>query len=60
LIVLARVGRESLFFDLVEQVVVPRAVAMEIQAGPPEDQARQVLAAGRFTIVETPPPPDDP
>jgi len=57
LIVLARVGRESLFFDLVEQVVVPRAVAMEIQAGPPEDQARQVLAVGRFAIVETPPPP---
>ena len=55
LIVLARIGHEDLFFALADQVVIPRAVALEIQAGPAEDQAQQALAAGRFTIVDTPP-----
>jgi predicted nucleic acid-binding protein len=54
LIVLARIGCEHLFFALAEQVVVPRAVAMEIMSGPGEDQARQALTAGRFTVVDTP------
>lgn len=57
LIVLARIGREDLLLALPDQVVVPRAVALEIQAGPADDRARQALAAGRFTIVDTPPPP---
>ncbi len=57
LIVLARIGCEHLFSALAEQVVVPRAVAMEIMSGPGEDQARQALTAGRFTVVDTPPPP---
>ena len=57
LIVLARVGLESLPLSLAAQVTVPRPVAEEIQAGPSLDPARQALAAGRFTIVDSPPPP---
>ena len=57
LIVLARVGLESLPLSLAAQVVVPRPVAEEIQAGPPLDPARQAVAAGRFTIIDPPPPP---
>jgi predicted nucleic acid-binding protein len=37
-------------------LIVPRAVAEEIQAGPTEDRATQALAAGRFTIVNSPSP----
>jgi len=57
LIALARIELEDLFFALTEQVVVPRAAALEIQAGSVEDRARQLLAANRFTIADTPPPP---
>ncbi len=57
LIVLSRIGREGLFFALADQVVVPRAVASEIEAGPAEGRVRQALATGRFAIVDTPPPP---
>ena len=57
LIILARIGLEGLFLSLAERVVVPRAVATEIEAGPPEDRARQALAVGRLAIVETPAPP---
>jgi len=59
LIVLARVGLENLFLSLADQVVVPRAVAAEIEAGPPEDRARQALAAGRFPIADTPVPAEE-
>ena len=57
LIVLARVGLEDLPLSLAEQVVVPRPVVEEIQAGPTLDPARQAFAADRFTIVDPPPPP---
>jgi len=56
LIVLARIGRENLLPALADQIVIPQAVAAEIQAGPVQDQARQALIAGQFTIVETPSP----
>jgi predicted nucleic acid-binding protein len=56
LIVLARIGQEGLFQALAEQVVVPRAVAREIEAGP-EDPARRGIVAGHFAIVDTLPPP---
>lgn len=59
LIVLARIGQEELLLSLAEQVVVPRSVAVEIEAGPSHDEARQALASGRFTIVDTPPPPPE-
>jgi predicted nucleic acid-binding protein len=57
LIVLARAGHEDLFSGLADQVVVPRAVASEIEAGPAEDRASQALAGGKFIIVDSPPPP---
>ena len=56
LIVLARIGREDLIFDQADQVVVPRAVATEIEAGPVHDQGRQLLMAGQFTVIDTPSP----
>jgi predicted nucleic acid-binding protein len=65
LIVLAHIGQQDLLPALADQVVVPDAVATadavatEIQAGPAQDAARQVLAAGRFTVVGTPPPPPE-
>jgi predicted nucleic acid-binding protein len=39
LIILARAGYLDLLGKLVSPVVIPRAVAMEINAGPPEDPA---------------------
>ena len=57
LIVLARVGLDALPLSLAEQVSVPRPVVEEIQAGPTLDPARQAFAAGRFTVVDPPPPP---
>ena len=59
LIVLARVGLEDLPFSLAAQVVVPHPVAEEIEAGPLLDPARRTLASGRFTVVDTPPPPPE-
>jgi predicted nucleic acid-binding protein len=57
LIVLARIGRTDLLFALADELVVPRAVAAEIQAGPASDPARQAIEAGKFVIMDTPLPP---
>jgi predicted nucleic acid-binding protein len=54
LILLARVGREDLLRALPRRVVVPRAVASEINAGPPDDPARRVLTRGELQIIDTP------
>jgi predicted nucleic acid-binding protein len=56
LIVLARAGQLGLLALLADEVVIPQAVAAEIQAGPVQDEARQALATGQFTIVDTSPP----
>ncbi len=58
IIVLARIGQEHLLHTLADEVVVPRAVAVEIEAGPADDPARQAIAGGHLTIVETEPEPD--
>ena len=58
IIVLARVGQEHLFDALADEVVVPRAVVDEIQAGPTGDPGRQAVASGRFTVVGATPMPD--
>jgi predicted nucleic acid-binding protein len=55
LIVLAKIGSDSLLTQLADAVVIPRAVAVEIDAGPKDYSARQVLTTGVFTVVETPP-----
>jgi len=54
---LAHIGAEHLFSVLADEVVVPRAVALEVEEGPVEDRARQALATGQFTLVDTPPSP---
>jgi hypothetical protein len=59
LIVLARVGQAHLLTVLPEQVVVPDAVAAEIEAGPDEDPARAVLRTSLFNIVATPLAPNN-
>jgi hypothetical protein len=51
LIVLARVGLEGLPLSLAEQVVVPRQVVEEIQAGPTLDPARRAFAADRSSAT---------
>jgi len=58
IIVLARVGQEALFDALADEVVVPRAVAEEIGAGPVDDPARRAIAGGRFAIVYAAPRPE--
>lgn len=56
LILLARIGRADLLRLLPKRVVIPRAVALEINAGLPDDPARHVLVQGEFQIVDTPSP----
>jgi predicted nucleic acid-binding protein len=58
IIVLAGVEQETLFDALAEEVVVPRAVAEEIEAGPVDDPARRAIAGGQFTIVDATPRPE--
>jgi predicted nucleic acid-binding protein len=58
LIVLARVGQEHLFRELADDVVVPRAVVEEIEAGPADDRARKAIAGGRFAVVDAVPAPE--
>jgi predicted nucleic acid-binding protein len=55
IIVLARVGKEHLLDDLTDEVVVPRAVAEEIEAGPANDPARRSVTGGQFTVVDVAP-----
>jgi len=56
LIILARAGYLDLLGKLVSPVVIPRAVAMEINAGPPEDPAVRFLAQPSwFSVVDLTP-----
>ncbi len=57
LIVLARIERTDLLLALADELVVPRAVAAEIKAGPASDPARRAIEAGKFVIMDTPMPP---
>jgi predicted nucleic acid-binding protein len=52
LIVLASIGQEHLFQALTDEIIIPRAVAEEIEAGPAGDPARQIIAAGQLPVVE--------
>lgn len=54
LIVLAHAGQANLLFALADEIVVPRAVANEIEAGRQDDAARRLLATGRLDIVRVP------
>lgn len=58
LIVLTRIGQEHLFDALADELVIPRAVATEIESDPADDPARQMIASGKWTIVEVVPVPE--
>jgi len=58
LIALARIGQEHLFRALADELVIPRAVATEIESGPANDPARQMIVSGEWTIVEVVPVPE--
>lgn len=51
---LAHAGQANLLFALADEIVVPRAVANEIEAGRQDDAARRLLATGRLDIVRVP------
>ncbi len=54
LIVLAKIGKLDLLVQLADEVVVPRAVVQEIQAGPEDDPARVFLSSAPFPVVDVP------
>lgn len=54
LIVLANTGYEGLIRQLASEFVVPRAVAIEILAGPVDDRARLQIAGGEWPVDEAP------
>ena len=51
LIVLAIVGQIGLFTALADEIVIPDAVVQEINAGPPNDPARNWLVEPKVPIV---------
>ena len=53
MICLAKAGQIDLLLKLPGEIIIPAVVAEEIIAGPQGDPARQVLASGKFIIVET-------
>jgi len=59
LIVLANTGYETLIRQLTVDVIVPRAVANEIMAGPHTDRARLQVTAGDWPIIDAPPASDE-
>jgi predicted nucleic acid-binding protein len=59
LIVLSRVGQEHLFQALAGDIVVPAAVAREVNAGGASDPAVRFLARRSARIVESPRTPEE-
>lgn len=51
-IVLSRINQERLLTDLSDEIVLPQAVVDEIQAGPKDDRARQII--DQWPVVEVP------
>ncbi len=58
LIVLAKIDRLDLIHLLADDVLVPRAVVAEINAGPENDPARLFLASSPFPVVDVPAHPN--
>lgn len=52
LIALSHAHYEGLLFQLIDRVIVPRAVANEVEAGPADDPARRFLAMKQVQVVE--------
>jgi hypothetical protein len=59
LIVLTNSGYGDLIRQLADEVLVPRAVADEILAGPADDRARLEIAGGDWLVDDTPGAPAD-
>lgn len=56
LIILSKMGQFQLLPSLAQSLVIPAAVASEVQAGPEADPARQwVSGPGRTYVLETEP-----
>jgi predicted nucleic acid-binding protein len=53
IICLAKSGYYQLLKQLPDEVVIPEAVQTEINAGPSNDPAREILAKGNFKIMES-------
>jgi predicted nucleic acid-binding protein len=51
------VNHQHLFTQLAAEVIVPTLVAEEVNAGAPNDPARQYMALGLLRLVESPPAP---
>jgi predicted nucleic acid-binding protein len=58
IICLAKIGTTDLLLKLADEIIVPQSVAEEIQAGHSGDPAQQILATGRFSVVEIPTMPE--
>ena len=58
LIGLGRIDQTDLLLQLAEAIVIPRAVADEILAGPADDGAYRALAQLESAIVQTPASPE--
>jgi predicted nucleic acid-binding protein len=52
IICLAKAGHTDLLLKLPGEIIVPKAVAEEILAGPISDPARQLLVTGKLPVVE--------
>jgi predicted nucleic acid-binding protein len=57
LIILINTGYSGLIRQLTDEVIVPRAVADEVLAGPADDRARLAIAGDEWPVDETPPAP---
>lgn len=57
LIALSKIDHQHLLTRLADEIIVPAAVAAEIEAGPADDPARRFLAGGAILIVDIPPEP---
>ena len=51
LIVLANIGQIGLLTTLADEIVIPDAVVREINAGPPNDPARNWLVEPKVPII---------
>ena len=57
LIVLSKINRQHLLTELAAETVIPEAVALEIEAGPEDDPARQFLRSASLPIIAVPTEP---
>jgi predicted nucleic acid-binding protein len=59
LIFISNIGHEHLFAQLADEVIVPQAVAREVQAGPKPDRARQLMRQRYWKVARLSQPSDE-